>query len=274
MLSRTRQRVSTIGLFFVITILSLNSVAEQYTKEVLKAADFNVGRTGFLQRCSACHTLNEGGLDILGPNMWKMFDRVVGSKDGYIFSDAMKEADFKWTADILAEWLTNPDSMLKGSKMILPEPVPKDIVADILSFMFVETGAADWPRPRIVFSEKERDKSLPPAERFPSFWNHMMTNTTRYRLVTSDNEEYIFKAYFNENGSITTDQRGMRGFWYLNEKDFFCYALYGMKAEPKYMVECFPVAAMAIPRFREELWESRPQKNWTLYGGILPGRPE
>ena len=53
-----------------------------------------------------------------------------------------------------------------------------------------------------------------------------------------------------------------------------CYAAYGIPIEPKYMVECFPVAAMAIPRFREELWESKPSTDWTLYGGILPGRPD
>jgi hypothetical protein len=40
----------------------------------------------------------------------------------------------------------------------------------------------------------------------------------------------------------------------------------------KEFVECFHVAAMAIPRFTRELWRSEPQQGVKLYGGILPGR--
>jgi hypothetical protein len=31
---------------------------------------------------------------------------------------------------------------------------------------------------------------------------------------------------------------------------------------------------MAIPRFAEELWVSKPQPGVLLHGGILPGRPD
>ena len=99
-----------------------------------------------------------------------------------------------------------------------------------------------------------------------------MTNTSRYRLV-SDGGELVFKAYFNEDGSVTSDLESIRGFWHVNERDMFCYALYGLPYNPSEFVECFPVAAMAIPRFAEELWESKPADGVVAYGGILPGRP-
>lgn len=264
----------TLATSILTLLFSAGSFANPYSKDKLRDADFNNGRTAFLQRCSACHTLNEGGLDITGPNMWQLFERVVGSKPGYKFSDAMKNADFQWSAEKLGQWLTNPDSMLQGSKMVLLEALDEKTTVDLLSFMYVETGAADWPRPALKYNAKERDKSLPMSERFPSFWNHMMNNTTRYRLVTSAGEEYIFKLYFKTDGSISSDIRSIKGFWHLDKRDFMCYAAYGIPIEPKYMVECFPVAAMAIPRFREELWESKPSTDWTLYGGILPGRPD
>ena len=50
-------------------------------------------------------------------------------------------------------------------------------------------------------------------------------------------------------------------------------ALYGLPMKPDQWVECFPVVAMSIPRFAEQLWESRPAEGITVYGGILPGRP-
>lgn len=50
-------------------------------------------------------------------------------------------------------------------------------------------------------------------------------------------------------------------------------ALQGLPIRPNYFVRCFPVAAMAIPRFSEQLWQSPMYGGAVLYGGILPGRP-
>ena len=102
-----------------------------------------------------------------------------------------------------------------------------------------------------------------------------MFNTVRYRWEdTNTGEEFRFDAYNKIDGSIATNKKGMYGFWYITEKDFFCYALTGMPTPMKHMVECFPVAAMAIPRFAEELWTSKPQPGILLHGGMVPGRPD
>ena len=55
----------------------------------------------------------------------------------------------------------------------------------------------------------------------------MMSNTTRYRMVTDDGE-LIFMAYFNPDGSVGSSDPKIRGFWHVDERDFFCYALTGM----------------------------------------------
>jgi len=138
--------------------------------------------------------------------------------------------------------------------------------------MMVETGAADWERPaaKVVTAE---ELAKPPSERFPSFWNHLMTNTTRYRWVGEDSE-LRFDVYYNTDGSVSSNRDGVFGFWHITKQDMFCYALMGLPMEPAYMVQCFPVVAMAIPRFAEELWQSQPTENVTLYGGIIPGRPD
>jgi hypothetical protein len=93
-----------------------------------------------------------------------------------------------------------------------------------------------------------------------------MNNTTRYRVVSNDGE-VIFRAYFHPNGGITADQDTIRGFWHVDERDYFCYALYGLPTKPSQWVECFPVVAMSIPRFAEQLWESRVE-GITAYGGF------
>ena len=87
-------------------------------------------------------------------------------------------------------------------------------------------------------------------------------------------EEFKFEAYNKVDGSIATNRKGMYGFWYITDRNFFCYAINGMPVSVGHMVECFPVAAMAIPRFAEELWVSKPQPGVELHGGMLPGRPD
>ena len=36
---------------------------------------------------------------------------------------------------------------MPGTRMLLPEPVPEGERTALLSFILLETGAADWPRP-------------------------------------------------------------------------------------------------------------------------------
>jgi hypothetical protein len=91
--------------------------------------------------------------------------------------------------------------------------------------------------------------------------------------MVSGDDELIFEAYFQEDGSITTNTEAS-GFWHITERDFFCYALHNIAIKPSEFVECFPIAAMAVPRFAVELWQSNPFDGVTMFGGIQPGRPE
>lgn len=235
--------------------------------------DYLRGKQVFQGRCSACHTLADSSGDIAGPNLWGLFGRRAGSRPGFRYSAALSAADFRWTPERLGDWLRDPAGYLPGNIMGIPEPVPDAVIPDLVHFLLIETGAVDWQRPAAALAEP--DRSAPPAERFPSFWNHLMHNTVRYRWEEPQaGEDFQFEVYFKPDGSAATDQPRMFGFWHITERDFFCYALTGMPVGTGSMVECFPVAAMAIPRFAPELWVSKPQDGVRLHGGILPGRPD
>ena len=245
---------------------------EHLTRDALARADYVVGRRAFQMRCSACHTLAQGGSDLTGPNLWAVVGSKAGSRGAFPFSESMRMAGLTWSADRLDQFLANPARDIPGNRMGIPEGVPNPDRLALISFLMLETGGADWPKPELPKVVIDPDRSKPVAERFPSFWNHMMSNTTRYRMVTAGGE-LVFKAYFNADGSITSDNPKIRGFWRPDERDFFCYALYGIPAKPDQLVECFPMVAMSIPRFAEQLWESKPAEGVQLFGGILPGRP-
>jgi cytochrome c2 len=245
---------------------------QRVTRDALAQADYVTGRRAFQMRCSACHTLADGGASLVGPNLWHVVGATSGGRSDYQYSDVLKGKAVRWSADTLDEFLADPQKYFAGTRMAIPEGVPMPDRLALLSFLMLETGGADWPKPALPKAVIDPDKSKPAAERFPSFWNHLMTNATRYYYQTPAGE-LVFKAYFNKDGSVSSDQSAIHGFWHIDERDFFCYALYGIPLKPDTVVECFPIVAMSIPRFAEKLWETHPAENTTLAGGILPGRP-
>lgn len=104
-------------------------------------ADIDNGRRVFA-RCRSCHTITEGGPHMTGPNLYGVFGREAGSAEKYNYSAAVRDADFTWTAERLDDWLENPRTFLKGTKMSfagIPEPTDR---RDVIAFLKVETGYA------------------------------------------------------------------------------------------------------------------------------------
>lgn len=108
------------------------------------AADLANGQRVFA-RCRSCHTITEGGPNMTGPNLYGVFGRAAGAAEGYNYSTAVKQAGFVWDADHLNNWLENPRTFLKGTKMSfagIPDATDR---RDVIAFLKVETGYAPAP---------------------------------------------------------------------------------------------------------------------------------
>lgn len=68
-------------------------------------------------QCRACHSLEQGGASMLGPNLYGFFGRQVGTIPGFPYSQALVDADFVWTPDTLDAWLAQPAGFLPGNRM-------------------------------------------------------------------------------------------------------------------------------------------------------------
>ena len=84
---------------------------------LLAKADPAAGEKVF-GKCAACHSINQGGANGIGPNLYATVgEGVAEGKAGFAFSDALKKVGGKWDFDKLNKWLTGPRDFAPGTKM-------------------------------------------------------------------------------------------------------------------------------------------------------------
>ena len=69
------------------------------------------------KQCSACHSIAEGGKNKIGPALWGVLGRQVGSLPDYKYSKAMAAHGGKWTFEEMNGFLLKPKDWIKGTKM-------------------------------------------------------------------------------------------------------------------------------------------------------------
>lgn len=119
---------------------SVKSVAV-YLEEPPYAGSSNELGERLLLQCRACHTLDEGAGHQLGPNLYGMFGRRVGTAQGFRYTKALLDADFVWTPRALDAWLAQPQRFLPGNAMAYAGLMyPEDRAALIASLMRRTSG--------------------------------------------------------------------------------------------------------------------------------------
>ncbi|MDZ3833045.1 MAG: cytochrome c family protein [Sphingopyxis sp.] len=69
------------------------------------------------KRCVACHTINAGGNNGIGPNLHGIVGRAVASHPGFSYSAAMKAKGGVWDEAALDAYLEAPMKALPGTRM-------------------------------------------------------------------------------------------------------------------------------------------------------------
>jgi cytochrome c len=91
--------------------------AEVPIATLMASADPAKGAEVF-KKCAACHTINQGGANGIGPNLYATLGEAIAQgKAGFAFSDALKAVGGTWTFDAMNAWLTSPRKFAAGTKM-------------------------------------------------------------------------------------------------------------------------------------------------------------
>ncbi len=69
------------------------------------------------KKCAACHSIAEGGSNKIGPALWGVLGRPIGSFPDYKYSKAMAAYSKNWSFEEMDGFLLKPKEWIKGTKM-------------------------------------------------------------------------------------------------------------------------------------------------------------
>jgi cytochrome c len=83
---------------------------------LLASADAAKG-TKLFGKCKACHTVENGGKNKVGPNLWNVVGRAKAGGAGFAYSSALKDKGGDWSFADLDAFLNKPKGFVPGTKM-------------------------------------------------------------------------------------------------------------------------------------------------------------
>jgi len=69
------------------------------------------------KKCKACHSINADGENKIGPKLWNVMFRPVGSIADYKYSKTLSSYGKEWSWEEMNGFLTKPSKWIKGNKM-------------------------------------------------------------------------------------------------------------------------------------------------------------
>ncbi len=101
------------------------------------AQDAAAGQRVFNQ-CRACHSIEQGGRNGVGPNLHGVVGRKAGSVEGFRYSASMREkvqGGLTWDEDTLRAYLANPKAVVPAGSMSYPGLRNEQQLNDLIAYL-------------------------------------------------------------------------------------------------------------------------------------------
>ena len=100
------------------------------------------------RKCQACHAVDDGGANRVGPNLWDIVDRPIAAATGFGYSSALTDfalgGETVWDYGHLNEFLAAPKKYIRGTAMGFAGLKKEDERADVIAYL---RSLADSPAP-------------------------------------------------------------------------------------------------------------------------------
>ncbi len=114
--------------------------AEVPIATLLASADVAKGEKVFA-KCGSCHSINSGGANGIGPNLYGVIGKPHAAVAGFAYSDALKAKSGPWTFEEMNKWLTSPKAYAEGTKMSFAGLGKAEDRANLMAWMNTQSGS-------------------------------------------------------------------------------------------------------------------------------------
>ena len=128
---------------------------------LLAAADPAKGEAVFA-KCAACHTINQGGANGIGPNLWGALGKPHGHVPGFAYSAALKGVAGNWDFAGMDEWVKSPRKYAPGTKMSFAGLSSPEDRANLI--VYLNSQGSNLPLPAAEVLPAAEDAAAAPAE--------------------------------------------------------------------------------------------------------------
>ena len=113
--------------------------------ELLASGSAEAGEAVFA-KCTSCHTIDQGGANGIGPNLWGVLGTGIGEHAaGFAYSSALSSVDGSWTYEAMDEWLKSPRAFANGTKMSFAGLSSGEDRANVMLYMREHGGGPALP---------------------------------------------------------------------------------------------------------------------------------
>lgn len=127
------QRPETLGYIIEGVEVSGGEDTGPAIETLLQTADAAAGEKVF-GKCIACHTIDPGGADGIGPNLHAMMGKGIAA-GSFAYSGALKEKGGNWDWNAMNDWLASPRKFANGTKMTFAGLGKVEDRANVMAYM-------------------------------------------------------------------------------------------------------------------------------------------
>tara|TARA_B110001452_G_scaffold209077_1_gene179371 strand:+ start:1966 stop:2505 length:540 start_codon:yes stop_codon:yes gene_type:complete len=110
---------------YAVDVEQVSSISTSTTEKIKEELDITklmamgdvISGEKIFKKCAACHSINKGGKNNIGPALYNVVGRKVGEISDYKYSKALAGYDKNWNFEELNGFLIKPSKWIKGTKM-------------------------------------------------------------------------------------------------------------------------------------------------------------
>ena len=149
-------------------VSSEGGAAEVPIETFLATADLAKGEAVY-KKCVACHTINQGGANGIGPNLYGIMGLPVGKHAaGFAYSSDLASHGGTWDWATMNAWLTSPKKFASGTKMTFAGLSKPEDRANLMAWMNTQGSNLPIPAapaaPAAEAAPAEGDAAAAPAD--------------------------------------------------------------------------------------------------------------